>query len=102
MSYVNDILLSSTNDLLIENGDFVVGPSDDQHIMLVLLNSPGQLRHEPLIGVGVQRYKNSRLDLIAITKLKQEIRLQLQLDGFDAATIETIIKDQEITVNAER
>ncbi|WEK18168.1 MAG: hypothetical protein P0Y49_15360 [Candidatus Pedobacter colombiensis] len=102
MSYVSDIMLSSTNDLLVENGDFSVGYSDDQHIMLVLMNSPGQLRHEPLIGIGIDRYKNSRLDHITIMKLKQEIRLQLQLDGFDASTIETIINDQEITVNAER
>lgn len=102
MSFVKDLILSPTNDLLVENGDFVAGDSDDQHIMLVLLNTPGQLRNDPLIGVGIEKYKNSRLDLINIMKLKQEIRLQLQLDGFDASTIETIIKDQSITVNAER
>jgi hypothetical protein len=102
MSYVKDIMLGSAKDLLIANGDFVADTSDDQHIMLVLLNSPGQLRHEPLIGVGIDRYKNSRLGLLEIIKLKQEIRLQLQLDGFDATTIETIIKDQDITVNGER
>lgn len=102
MTLVKDIILSNTRDLLIENGDFVIQPSDDQHIMLVLLNAPGQLRHAPIIGVAIDRYKNSRLNLITITKLKQDVRLQLQLDGFDSATIETLVNDQDITVNAER
>jgi len=74
-----DYLLDENGDLLIENGDFVVGASDEQHAIDIMQSFPGEWKQFPLLGAG----------LIASLKTdnpqaeKNNIFEQLQSDGFE-------------------
>ena len=78
----NDILLGPDGDLLIENGDFAIGPSDEQHLSHILLSSPGHWRFHPTVGIGAHRLINSPVSLANINALKADIKKQLQQDGY--------------------
>lgn len=66
------------DDLVIQNGDFLVEASDGQHIEHILLADRGQFRQHPLVGVGMQKQYNASPNR---QKLKQEIKLQLRADN---------------------
>ncbi len=50
---MKDLLLDENNDLLIQNGDFVIGSSDNQHQLDILVAEKGEFKEFPEIGVGI-------------------------------------------------
>jgi len=78
MSARTDILLDDDLDLRIENGDFVIGPSDEQHIELLLRSAPGHWKKNPLIGANLAQDINGFFD----GEARKRIRLTLQADGY--------------------
>lgn len=48
----------STGDLLIANGDFVVGESTLQHVKDLLITQKGQYRLHPDAGIGIDQFIN--------------------------------------------
>lgn len=79
---VNDIMLNEERDVLIQNGDFVIAPSDAAHIEHLLLAWKGNYREFPLCGVGVARYLNASYNIESRAELKRDIQLQMQVDGY--------------------
>jgi len=74
-----DILLNDAgDDLEIKNGDFVVGQSDLQNVMLIIRLHQGNIKQYPLIGYGEERLINSPVNGAA----RRQIQLQLQSDGY--------------------
>ncbi len=53
---MQDILLDSNNDMIIENNDAVFGVSDLQHIHHLLLLPKASLRQSPLSTSGVETF----------------------------------------------
>ena len=53
-----DYLKTDDNDLLIRDGDFVVGDSTEQHQKDLLLARPGSYRFAPLTGVNLENWIN--------------------------------------------
>ncbi len=78
---VKDIMLGIDGDLLIQDGDIVLGDSDDQHNQHLLVAAPGLIRRSPLSGIGMQARLKGQLSLKEADKLNQEVQLQLQADG---------------------
>ena len=74
---MQDILLDNDGDLKIENGDFVIGFSDDQHKDILLITDKGSFKENPLIGVGLQSF----LEAESNSDLIREIRTQFMADG---------------------
>ncbi len=74
-----DILLDQNNDLAIQNGDFVVGLSDPQHVDLILQTNPGEWKEFPQVGFGVKGYLKSVENTV---KFKRNLRIQLNFDGY--------------------
>ncbi|MFS2189809.1 hypothetical protein ACCC92_24245 [Mucilaginibacter sp. Mucisp84] len=74
---MKDYMLDDTNDLRIENGDFVLGDSDLQHQKLLLFAEKGAYKQYPTTGVGIMSFLNddSEADML------REIRLQFAQDG---------------------
>ena len=74
---MNDFLIDSTGDLLIQDGDLVIGFSDDQQQEILLVADKGSFKENPQVGVGLQSYLESEdsADLLA------EIRRQFTADG---------------------
>jgi hypothetical protein len=97
-----DILLDASGELLIRNGDFVVGPSDKQSINSILTAFPGWWKQFPTVGVGMSNYINAKGKN---AEIQRNIKLQLESDGFVLDTI--ILETSEeglfnITTNAHR
>lgn len=53
---MKDILLGSARDLLIVDGDLVIGYSDEQQQHLLLLTKKGELKQSPDVGVGLSSF----------------------------------------------
>lgn len=96
---IRDILFSfDTDDLRIENGDFVIGNSDQQNIRNIVQSQRGQFYQTPLIGVGILDEMNSAS---TVQNLKNKIKNNLKLDNYESDGI-VIGDDFEITVNAQK
>jgi len=70
-------------DLRIENGDFVIGDSNLQHVAHIVEAEQGQIRQFPLVGVGVIKMLNGTISGAE----KRTIRLQLESDGYELKEI---------------
>jgi hypothetical protein len=79
MATVKDIELDEDVDLVIENGDFSVSESDQQHIILIINTFPGHWKQFPTCGTGIIQYLASSGQG---SKLNRSIRVQLEADGF--------------------
>ena len=100
---LNDILLedvanSLKEDLIIENGDFKVFNSDQQHIQHILKANPGQYYQHPLVGLGIRNYSGASL---SPQRLKQAIKTQLKADDYKPLVID-ISEDFVVNIDAER
>lgn len=65
------------NDLLIQDGDFVVGESDIQHAQHIIEAEQGHYKQWPLIGVGARRMLGGTAD----AEMRRAVQLQLVGDG---------------------
>lgn len=82
-----DILFESKDneyDLSIQNGDFVIGNSDLQHIHHILEASPGQYRQHPLLGVGIRAWLKGSVTGVE----KRDVSLQFLTDGYKVREVE--------------
>jgi ABC-type uncharacterized transport system substrate-binding protein len=79
-----DFLIDSeTGDLLIRDGDFVVGPSDNQHINDIISCFAGSFKQFPSVGVGIMTFLKSQNGQDAVNQIKQ----QLQADGYQVPSV---------------
>lgn len=100
MAIFKDIITDSTNDLIIENGDFKLNESDSQHVEHIITADKGQFRQWPLIGVGINRLINGSINP---QSLKQVIKLNLESDNYNVRLIEVDSIDKlSINVDAQR
>lgn len=74
-----DFLLDSDGDLRIENGDFVIGDSDQDHISDIMNSAQGWFKKFPLLGFNPYQYLNARVDP---TDLNKNAKIQLKSDGY--------------------
>jgi phage baseplate assembly protein W len=75
-----DIILDDDNDLLIQNGDFVIDKSGDQRAALIIQTSQGEWKQSPLVGCGINTALNSSLTGAAINNINAVVRKQLEAD----------------------
>jgi hypothetical protein len=83
------------DDLVVANNDFVMGPSDEQHIQDTIEAAPGWWKQHPQDGVDMQNYLNS-------SGLEQEIRakckVQMKTDNYNLDFSATYSSDGRYTV----
>lgn len=82
---MQDILLNTGNDtdLIIRNGDFAAGTSDEQQVQMLLISAPGEWKEHPEAGVGLYLGGHGTIDLF----MERNIRVQLEADGFKISTL---------------
>ena len=80
MANRQDILMDSEGNWMVENGDFVIGESDDQHVEILLASRKGMIRETPVIGAGITDFVNKQN--IDLNGLEREITVNLQADGY--------------------
>lgn len=81
---VFDILLDEDFELKITNGDFAIGECTQQHQNLLLLSHKGSFRQSPLVGVGLSSFLMDN----DLTRLKEEVQKQFELDGMVFRSLE--------------
>jgi hypothetical protein len=102
MALVQDFILDNTYDLVIENGDFVIAPSDEQHINLLFKTTVGSWKQFPLVGIGIDYYQASAGQ---VDTLKRNINVQLTTDGYTITRLilqENDINTYEYYISADR
>lgn len=87
MALVKDVLIDSSYDLQVVNGDFVVKPSDQQHVQLIIITAMGEWKQFPLLGVGIEQFINAPASL---QQLSKGIQLQLQSDNYTVKTLKVL------------
>lgn len=70
------------NDLLIQNGDFVIAESDEQHIVDTINAFPGWWKEDVADGVGLLQYVKSSGKQQEITR---SVKIHLQSDGYQVS-----------------
>lgn len=82
MAKVKDILIdTATGDLLIKDGDFVIGESTKQHMNDLMVSQKGNYKLDPLIGVALRDFLLE--DNNYSEDLKREIMEQYEADGIN-------------------
>lgn len=102
MAQVQDILRDETGDLQIYRGDFKIAESDEQHIEDILIAAPGNYRQHPEMGINIFQFLNAPITRVEKLRIINEIRKQLQADGFVQITIETQNMIMDLNIDALR
>ncbi|MBA3901184.1 MAG: hypothetical protein H0X62_13425 [Bacteroidetes bacterium] len=92
---MRDILLDENNELLIKNGDLVMGDATKQHQKHLLMASKGEYKQSPTTGVGLMSF----LDDENPDDLLREIRKEFARDGMTVNDIK-IKGDGSISIDA--
>lgn len=90
-----DILLNTDGDLLIRNGDLVVGNSDDQNVSDILQSQKGDYKRSPQIGLNAINFLSSTQNG---QDIKTQVKLQLQLDGFTVQDVKITTVDKQLQI----
>lgn len=94
-----DIQLDAEGDLLIENGDFVVRPSDGTHVKHLIESAKGNWRFKPLVGLDITRFTNAVGTLVA-AKLRRDTKEELQNDGYIVEDVR--VQESKVNVKVKR
>jgi len=90
---MNDIILNSNFDPVLNNGDFVTNDSNAQEVALILKANQGEFRQFPTIGIGL----NNHLNGSDLSRLKNDFESQInQIEGKSAKL--TIGKDGSVAI----
>lgn len=85
-----DILLDENNEDLLVDGDLSLGDGTlDDCYLIFRLNKGGSTQY-PMLGPNLQKMINSPA---RPTELKQELRLNLEMDGKDPNLINSMFED---------
>lgn len=79
MAVRSDILLETTLDLKIVNGDFTQGEADAQHAQLIALSTPLSWRPVPQLGVNAIKHLKGPGGKAAFEKA---LRVGLKVDAY--------------------
>ena len=78
----------TTGNPIFENGDFVISPSDEIHVRDIFTAEKGNWRRSVLVGIGILDYINSPDTIQRRNQLLKNIRLQLEVDGYQLGNID--------------
>lgn len=73
-----DFIIDEAGNYLIENGDFVVAPSEEQEVAEILTMSPGEIKEDPIMGPDLIRLIKSNGHKLDVRRV---IKLHLARDG---------------------
>lgn len=73
-----DILLNEDNRPVVVNGDFRTGESELQEVSIILQLRQGELKSDPILGVNMQHFINSKENRTAI---ERKVKIHLERDG---------------------
>lgn len=98
---VYDLLLDQTDgDLLIQNGDLVIGIANQELLNSLLVSHTGEWKQNPDVGINLELYINSNFTSTLL--LEQDIKSEMINDGFIVNSINIMFdnfKQVNIAIN---
>jgi hypothetical protein len=91
---MQDILLNDNWDVLLSNGDLIMGESTLQHQRLLLATTKADWRENPLIGIGAAAYLKDEQP----GELLSEIKKEFEKDNMLVTKVNLV--DDNIIINA--
>ncbi|WP_271782228.1 oxidase [Aquimarina algiphila] len=91
-----DIARDENNDIKIENGDFVIEASDQQHVQDIFKAHKGEYKQWPLVGFGASRYLKKTT--LSKAEFLRDLKVQLKYDGYDNPNINGTIEQLTIEI----
>ena len=93
---MDDFLLDNDNDVIIKNGDFVIGDATLHHQNHILLAQKGEFKNAPEIGVGVLTELHSENPRLLLS----QIRRNFEYDGMKVNSLK-VAANGNLIVDAE-
>lgn len=95
-----DFEVTNDGDLVIENGDFQIHTSNDEHIKAILLSYLGEWKQYVEVGIGIEQYQNGQIPF----NLQPIIEDQLTTDNYilDSVDVENSLLKSNIYIKARR
>jgi hypothetical protein len=90
------------DDILFQNGDFLVSDTTNQEVKHILIARKGWYKNAPFVGVGIEDYLNSKGKQ---NILEDEIRTQLTNDGLQLLSqldIDITTEKLELDIDVKR
>ncbi|TAG31878.1 MAG: hypothetical protein EAZ35_02180 [Sphingobacteriia bacterium] len=81
-----DILLTDDFDLAEDpvTFDLIEGPSDQQHVQLLVTSDKNEWKENPHAGFGIHNFLKGKYDQVAF---ERELQIELEKDGYNNAEI---------------
>lgn len=89
---MEDFLLDESNDMIIKNGDFLIGNSTEQNQKNILLATKGEFKEHPEVGVGLINY------ILEDNPKQMLIDAQRQFE-YDGMTVNILNSDENGNIN---
>lgn len=82
----SDIILNENNELLIVDGDFASGQSDQEHVKHIVEAFKGEYKANPLVGFGAINYlkRDEKIE----SEFRRDLKIQLENDGYSDSRID--------------
>lgn len=99
MAKIDFLSERDSSDILIQNGDFVIGDNAPFQAKLILTASPGEFRQFPSLGFSIESYINSKNTL----NLENKIVSYLNSNGYNVkkSTLKITMVNGKIDIDAE-
>lgn len=92
---MQDILVNDSGEVVVVNGDFKIGFSNQQHKKHLLLFEKGSIKENPTACVGAANFLENEDE----AALYREINIQFAGDGMEVSKIE--VQNSKIIVDAD-
>lgn len=67
----------------IAEGDFSIGPSDEQHVLDILSSSPGSWRFHPFTGADLASFTLAPVSQEGQNLAARAVEIQMRMDGYE-------------------
>lgn len=94
---MDDFILDENGDILVRDGDFVVGNANDQHMNDIIQTVPGEWKESPFVGCDLYRFVSAN---VTTSEVVAVVKKQLELDTFTVNNIDVIL-GENVTVYAD-
>jgi hypothetical protein len=84
----NDLMLDDLHDLIIANGDFVIGENILQEVGIIIRLNSGDLKSDPVLGPNLIQLINSKEDP---QEFEERVRIHLARDNKNYEDIKKLI-----------
>lgn len=82
-----DLILDDNHRMIIRNGTFLTGPSNDQETEQILISNRGDWKQWPLTGCDLDNLVNASASITNLNTFRRTVNLQMEMDNKKVLTL---------------